>query len=264
MGRIRVERPSDGCVALVLENERRKNALDIAMLTGLQEALATLADDGACRLVIIRGQGENFCAGRDISELSASDEPEPGGMPRADFERLRGLAMALYHFPKPTLAMVRGYALGLGCALAALCDLAVAEEGARLGIPEAKVGVPPSLTTVALMQVVPLKAAARILFTGSLIDARHAERIGLITEAVPGDRLDAACDKLVRELLDVSPSAVRLCKELMRATESGDFAGNVDQALQMATRGLGTPDAVEGRRAFLEKRRPVWGGTKPS
>jgi methylglutaconyl-CoA hydratase len=259
MGSIRVERRSDGCVTLVLENERRKNALDIAMLDGLHEALATLADDAACRIVVLRGQGKNFCAGRDISELSASEGSQPEGVLRSDFERLRVLAITLYNFPKPTLAMVRGYALGLGTALAALCDLAIAEEGARLGIPEAKVGVPPSLTTVALMQVVPLKAATRILFTGSLIDARHAERIGLVTEALAGDQLEAACEKLVRELLDVSPTAVQLCKELMRATENRDFPSSVDHALSMAMRGLETPDAIEGRRAFLEKRRPVWG-----
>lgn len=260
MGSIRVERRSDGCVTLVLANERRKNALDIAMLAGLQAALVALADDGSCRLVVLRGQGDNFCAGRDISELSASEDRQPKGAPRPDFERLRELATMLYQFPKPALAVVRGYALGLGCALVALCDLAIAAEDARLGIPEAKVGVPPSLTTVALMQAVPLKAAARILFTGSLIDARHAERIGLVTEAVPGDQLEAACEKLVRELLDVSPTAVQLCKELMRATENNDFLNSVDQALSMAKRGLGTPDAIEGRRAFLEKRRPAWGG----
>ena len=258
MGSIRVERRSDGCVTLVLDNERRKNALDLAMLRTLQETLVALAGDPACRVVVLRGQGDNFCAGRDISELGASEEAQEDGALRPDFELLGKLATALYHFPKPTLAVVRGYALGLGAALVALCDLAIAEEGARLGIPEAKVGVPPSLTTVALMQVVASKAAARILFTGAPIDARQAERIGLITEAVTDGDLEAACDRLVRALLEASPTAVQLCKELMRATEAQDFAGSVDRALRMGMRGLGTEDAVEGRRAFLEKRRPVW------
>ena len=263
MGSIRVERRSDGCAILVLENEPRRNALDATMLGGLQDALATLADDAECRIVVLRGQGENFCAGRDISELGAS-EPQSDGPLRADFERLRALAITLYDFPKPTIAVVRGYALGLGAALVALCDLAIAEDTARLGIPEVKVGVPPSLTTVALMRAVPLKAATRILFTGSLIDARHAERIGLITEAVPGDQLEAAYERLVRELLDVSPTAVQLCKDLMRATENEGFAESVDRALNMAMRGLRTADDIEGRRAFLEKRRPVWNARKPT
>src|SRR5262245_33008450 len=111
MGSIRVERRADGCVTLVLENARRKNALDLAMLTGLQAALSDLAQDAQCRVVVIRGDGENFCAGRDISELSASEDVARDGALRPDFELLRGLAMAVYQFPKPTLAMVRGYAL---------------------------------------------------------------------------------------------------------------------------------------------------------
>jgi methylglutaconyl-CoA hydratase len=264
MGSVRIERRADGCAILVLDNERRKNALDLAMLAGLQTALTELAQDATCRVVVLRGRGENFCAGRDISELGASDEASSDGALRSDFERLRALANTLYNFPKPTLAAVRGYALGLGTALVALCDLVVAEESARLGIPEAKVGVPPSLTTVALMQVVPLKAATRILFTGGLIEARQAAQIGLINETVPDGGLDAALDRLVQELLEVSPTAVRLCKELMRATAGKDFAASVDVALQTAMRGLNTSDAVEGRRAFLEKRRPAWGSLKPS
>ena len=264
MGSLRVERRSGGCIMLVLENERRKNALDLAMLRALQESLAALAADNECRLVALRGQGENFCAGRDISELGGAEEPPADGALRPDFELLGDLATRLYHFPKPTLAVVRGYALGLGAALVALCDLAIAEEGARFGIPEAKVGVPPSLTTVALLQVVAPKAAARILFTGAPIGAREAQRIGLITEAVADGDLEAACETLVGALLEASPTAVQLCKGLMRATEAQGFPGSVEQALRMAMRGLGTEDAIEGRRAFLEKRRPVWSKREPT
>jgi isohexenylglutaconyl-CoA hydratase len=247
----------DGCAILTLCNEPRRNALNHAMLTSLREALTTLADGTSCRAVAIEGQGAHFCAGRDISELSAAEALTDDDL-RADFDKLRALFTALHAFPKPLIAIVRGYALGLGAALVCFSDIVLADTSARLGIPEVKVGVAPSITTVALMRAVPSRAAARLLLTGAIIDAAEALSLGLVSQVTPSTDLSPAFDKLLGDLQAASPTAVSLCKRLMRSVETADFPTSLDRAIDLAVGSLRTPDALEGRRAFLQKRKPNW------
>jgi enoyl-CoA hydratase/carnithine racemase len=256
MGSVEITR-RDGCGILTLCNAPRRNALNHAMLASLREALTTLAGDASCHAVVIEGQGAHFCAGRDISELSSAEALSDDDL-RADFDKLRTLFTALHAFPKPLISVVRGYALGLGAALICFSDIVLADTTARLGIPEVKVGVAPSITTVVLMRAVPSRAAARLLFTGAIIDAPQARDFGLVSEVVQPDALAPAVAKVLEELQAASPSAVSLCKRLMRTVESADFPTSLDHAIDLAIGSLRTPDALEGRRAFLEKRKPNW------
>ena len=256
MGIVEITR-RDGCAVLTLSNERRRNALNLAMLASLQHALVALADDTTCHAVVIEGRGAHFCGGRDISELSSAEALSDDDL-RADFDKLRALFMTLHAFPKPLIAIVRGYALGLGAALICLSDIVLADETARLGIPEVKVGVAPSITTIALMRAVSPKAAARLLFTGAIVDAEEARDLGLVSQVVPAAELSTALDKLMGELLAASPTAVSLCKRLMRSVETADFPTSLNHAIDLAVSNLRSPEALEGRRAFLEKRKPNW------
>lgn len=256
MGTVEITR-RDGCAILTLCNEPRRNALNLAMLASLQEALVALAEDPSCRAVAIEGRGAHFCAGRDIGELSSA-EALPDDALRADFGKLRALFTTLHAFPKPLIVIVRGYALGLGAALVCFSDIALADETARLGIPEVKVGVAPSITTVALMRAVPSRAAARLLFTGAIIDASEALSLGLASQVTSAADLSPAFDKLLENLHAASPTAVNLCKRLMRSVEGADFPTSLDRAIDLAVGNLRSPEALEGRRAFLEKRKPNW------
>lgn len=256
MGIVEITR-RDGCAVLKLSNERRRNALTLAMLASMQHALVALADDTTCHAVVIKGQGAHFCGGRDISELTSAETLSDEEL-RSDFDKLRMLFTALHAFPKPLISIVRGYALGLGAALVCLSDIVLADETARLGIPEVKVGVAPSITTIALMRAVSPKAAARLLFTGAIIDAEEARDLGLVSQVASAAELSTAFDKLMGDLIAASPTAVSLCKRLMRSVETADFPTSLDRAIDLAVTSLRTPDALEGRRAFLEKRKPTW------
>jgi len=215
MGSIDVETQANGSVFLYFDNVARRNALNIAMIAALRTHLETLASQASCRTVIFCGRGEHFCAGRDISELGQAHE-RTGQEIRSDMELLGALAGAIRGFPKPTLALVRGYALGLGAAVVALCDIAFAAVDARLGFPEMKVGIAPSLTALALTRSVAAKHSRLMLLSGALIDGMQAEKIGLVSRALPRPELMPAFESLLTDLAAASPAALAACKGLMR------------------------------------------------
>jgi enoyl-CoA hydratase/carnithine racemase len=255
-GSVDISNRQDGVYILSFCNSKRKNALDDAMIAQLQAHLDCLANDPGCRLVVFDGDGDDFCAGRDIAQLNL-DGMTPAEM-RPVFHVLNGLFEAIHNFPKPTLSVVRGYCLGLGAAIAALSDIAFAAEDARFGFPEVKVGISPSFTTIALLQNVGLKAATHLLLTGITIDGKQAEKIGLVTQAVPPGDLEAVATSCIDSIAGGSPAASAMCKKLIRASVAGDFPSALDIALNVTIAAANTPDAREGRAAFREKRPPSW------
>lgn len=257
MAGIDVEQRSEGVCVLQLSNPERRNALTLGMIECLTYELARLAGDPTCRVVLLRGEGSHYCAGRDISDLDSPEKRQTEEI-RIELRKLRDMAFALSRFPKPVVSVIRGYALGLGAALVALSDIAIATENARFGFPEAKIGIPPSLTAAILWRAVAPKAAMPLLLGGVTIDAREAERIGLVSKAAETEELEQETQAILAKLLQASPTAVALCKDLIRHSADLDFPRALDLAVETAFSGMATDDAVEGRCAFLEKRRPVW------
>lgn len=257
MGRIILEHDEQGCFTLWLDNPERRNALDDSMLADMATTLERLAKDACCRLLVLRGRGSHFCAGRDVGRASRG-ESASAAETRLALEPLRRLAELVYYFPRPTIAAAQGYTLGAGSALVTWCDFALAAESAVFGYPEVAIGIPPTLTAVTLARRVPIQAAVDLLFTARRFNAAEAKELSLVTRVVPDERLDAEIVTLTADLRRNSPDAIFLCKQLLRSTEGVDFRTALGQAIATSAAAVATPDAVEGFAAFREKRAPDW------
>lgn len=246
---------TDGICRLTWNNLARQNAITDTMLLDLKQHLDQLATDRTCRVVVLQGAGDHFCAGRDVGSL----EPGRGSDLQSKITLVHDVLTAIREFPRPVVSVVKGYCLGLGLGIVALCDIAIASEDARFGLPEVRLGIPPALTAVPLQQVIHPKWAAYLMYTAQRIDARKAEAIGLVTFTATPETLDAAADDCLRSLTGASPSAVAACKKFVRqSTDPNHFSAALELAVRITVDGAVTEDAVEGRLAFREKRAPVW------
>lgn len=228
------------------------NVLDIASCRALTETVHGLAGLDSVGVLVIAGDGKAFCAGVDVGE----HRPETV----ADMIRVfHALCRALREFPRPTIARIHGPALGGGCEVALCCDLTIAAESARLGLPEIQLGVFPPMAAVLLPRLAGRRAAAQAILWGEAMPAAEALRLGLVNEAVPDDRLDARVGERARRAASLSGAALRMARKALRR---GAY-GTVDEALRAVEEIylkelMTTEDAQEGLQAFLEKRSPVW------
>ncbi len=242
----------DGLAVVTVNRPDKLNALNARTVSELDAAFAALQDDPAVRGVVLTGAGEKaVVAGADIAEL-ATQTPF-GGKELA----LRGQRMLdrIAHLGKPVVAAVNGFALGGGCELAMACHVRRASENAKLGTPEAKLGIMCGYAgTQRLPRLVGKGRALEILLTGEPIDAQEAFRIGLVNHVYAKDRLLPEAEALVRKMIANGPLALRL---ILEAADSGTEMSLAEgQRLEADLFGLlcTTSDMQEGTRAFLEKR----------
>jgi enoyl-CoA hydratase/carnithine racemase len=258
---VRVER--SGPVAHVfLARPDQRNAVSTALLAELVQSLGDLAADPSLRATVLRGDGPDFCAGADLSEVTAAAPPE------FDFARSFEVALrAIVDHPVPVIARVHGAALGAGCQIAVACDLAVAAENARLGIPSSRLGILVNFENVErLVMSVGRKRAGEILFAGREVSGAEAAAWGMVNLAVPSEHLDDRTEGLAQAVAEAAPLSVRGSKRavavvmerlsLDRTTE-GHRVADVDM---MAAEALGSEDLREGIQAFRERRRPRFRG----
>lgn len=207
---IRYDKDERGVARLTLNRPDVLNAVNLAMRDELWSALEAFRDDPDARVLIVRGAGAAFSSGADISEFGSA--PSYVKARRARHERdLWGL---LLHLPKPTIAAVHGYALGAGLEMALLCDLRVASDDARFGLPEVGLGYIPSAGgTQTLPRTIPPGVALHMILSGDPIDAAEAYRLRLVHFVVPPDELDAAADAWANALASRSPLALSYAKE---------------------------------------------------
>jgi enoyl-CoA hydratase len=247
----------EGGVAVVtVDRQEALNALDVGSLTELRDRLQEVSGDESTRVVILTGAGEKaFVAGADIKYMSGLgvDEAKAWGALGHETGRL------LETMPKPTIAAVNGFALGGGCELALACDLRYAASTAKLGQPEVNLGIIPGWGgTQRLARVCGLGVAKELIFTGRLVDAEEALRIGLVN-AVHDPVLDKA-----RETADLlaskSPVSLRLMKDLANRALGGDHVANLNAEGEGFGELFSTEDAKEGLTAFVEKREPKFQG----
>jgi methylglutaconyl-CoA hydratase len=243
-------------LTITLNRPQRRNALTSGMIHELTLALRA-AEDSRCGIVVLRGAGEHFCSGLDLSELRAmigrSMEQH-----RLDSMNVAELFRTLYNLSLPSIAVVRGFALAGGMGLATLCDFTIAGDDARLGYTEVKIGFVPAIVSSFLLLQVGEKQARDLLLTGRIIDAAEAHTLGLITKVVPAAELDAAIHDLSTTLLANSPSAMRATKHLLHRQEIERLSRNLRAAVNINAELRATDDFREGVTAFLEKRKPVW------
>ena len=252
---IRVER-EDAVAVVVVDRQDAMNALDVATLTELRDRLRELAGDESVRVVILTGAGEKaFVAGADIRYMSGLDVDAAKEWGALGHEAGR----LLETMPKPTIAAVNGFALGGGCELALACDLRYAASGAKLGQPEVNLGIIPGWGgTQRLARVCGLGIAKELIFTGRLVAADEAARIGLVN-GVHDPVLDKARETAAL-LAAKSPVALRAMKELANRALGGDHEDNLAAEGETFGELFSRADAREGLTAFVEKRDPKFSG----
>jgi len=260
---ITVER--GGPVAHVtLSRPAQRNAVSTDMIEELVEALGGLAADHETRVVVLAGDGPDFCAGADFAEL----EVMRNGPGEFDYGRtFEELLRAISTHPVPIIARVHGAALGAGCQIAIACDLAVVAEDAKLGIPSARLGILIDFENIQrLVLSVGPKRAGEILFTGRAISGAQAAAWGMANLAVPDAELDAAVGRLAATVAEAAPLSVQGSKRgigvvlehlaVDRFTE-GHRVADFDM---MAAQAFASEDLQEGIRAFRERRKPDFEG----
>lgn len=252
----------DGHVAtLKLNRPDARNAMSVAMGEEVQRAADEVRADPEVRVLVVTGEGKAFSAGGDLGMLArdagleGADAPGMGGPPREFYRRF----LSIHALPIPTVAAINGHAIGAGLCFALGCDLRIATSNAKMGMTFTKLGIHPGMgATYLLPRLIGSARAAELLFTGRVIDASEAERLGLINQVVPHEALVGAVQSLAHEIAAAGPVAVRLTKRaLYRGLgHSLDDALDLESAQQAAT--FQTADAREGIRAVLEKREPVF------
>jgi enoyl-CoA hydratase len=208
----------EGEVAFVtLDRGAKLNVLNSDLMAKFVEVLESLADDEALRAVVITGAGERaFVGGADVDEMATLRSPDEG---RAFITRVHRCCAAVRDLRVPVIARVNGYALGAGLELAAACDLRIAVDTARFGMPEVKLGIPSVVEAALLPGLVGWGRAREMLLLGETFGAEEALRWGLIEAAVAPDDLDAAVEARLAAILSATPRAVRLQKALIRRWE---------------------------------------------
>jgi enoyl-CoA hydratase len=247
-----------GRVATVTINRpEKRNALNQETRAGIIAALDQLERDPAVRVVIVTGAGDKaFIAGADIAEFE--------GRSPVDQYREMGewsVYQAADRFPKPIIAAINGYCLGGGCEFAMACDIRIAGDSAKLGQPEISLGIiPGGGGTQRLPRLVGLGQAFRLLYTGDLIDAAEALRIGLVDQVVPAAELMTQVRALAEKIAGKSPVALSLMKEAVRASVRSPLDDGLRQEITLFGLAFASEDKKEGVAAFLAKRTPEFTG----
>ena len=248
----------DGVGTLTLNRPEARNALNPAVIAELDDALARLERDAETRVIVLQGAGERaFCAGADLKGMFRT-----GSILEAR-EQYAGLARVLEAIPRmrtPVIARVHGYALAGGCGLATACDLVIASEDARFGLPEIKLGLLPLMVLAPILRAASPKRVLELVLTGREVAAAEALEIGLATRVVPRSELERAVGETARTIAGLSPSSLALGKEAFYRALELPYAQALAQLRDLLTIVARSEDAQEGITAFLEKRLPRWQG----
>ena len=240
-------------VAWITLNRPPLNVMNTEMLQELADAFRRAGQDDSVAVIVVTGAGKAFSAGADV----ADHLPEKLD---AFIKAFNEVFYTMWDVDKPIVAAVNGHALGGGCELVIACDMAIAASDAQIGQPEIAVGVYPPVAIPIMPQLIGRMRAFELILTGDRITGEEAARIGLVNKAVPADKLMDAVNELVSKLKDKSMAVMRITKRaLKRAIDIVATRRAVEEVTRIYVEELmRTEDAVEGLKAFLEKRKPTW------
>jgi enoyl-CoA hydratase len=239
-------RIEDGIAELVIENPP-VNALDSKGWRGLSQEIDRLNADDAVRVIIVRAEGRGFCGGVDIKELQAHPD-RIVEVNAGNYETFRALHRGL----KPAIAAAHGYVLGGGIGICGSVDIILCSPDARFGVPEVDRG---ALGAGAhLQRMFPLQKVRQMYFTGEMIDAQEAYRLGAIERIVPRDELRAAAFELAGKIAAKSPTMIRLAKEALNGVEEADLERHYRWEQGFTAQAYLTKESQEARDAFVQKR----------
>jgi len=250
---------------LTLNRPEIHNAFNETLIAELTDAIGALSRDESVRVIVLEGAGKSFCAGADLDWMRrmASYSHEEN---LEDARALQRMFASIAHCPKPTIAAVHGAAIGGGAGLVAVCDIAIATDSAVFALSEVRLGLVPAVVGPYVLEKVGMGAARALFVSGERFGAAEALRIGLVQHVVSNARgeLDAAVDAKVELLVGAGPNAIAAAKQLLR-----DIARlSADEAAEITAQCIATlrasDEGREGIQAFLDKRPPAFGDTRPA
>jgi methylglutaconyl-CoA hydratase len=234
-----------------------RNSFNADLIVALQRTFEAVGAADGVRAVVLAGEGKVFSGGADINwmrgslELSERDNVE-------DARRLSRMFRVVDTLPKVVIGRIHGAALGGGAGLVAVCDVAVAAEGTVFGFTETKLGIMPAVISPFVLAKIGMSHARALTLTGERFDAHRAQRIGLVHEVVAEDSLDAAIERIVREVRSASPSGISATKALLRTVSELGHDETLDVTAAAIAKQRVSPEGQEGLRAFLERRPAAW------
>ena len=244
---------ADGVMTITINRPAAKNAVNKDVAIGIAAALDQLDADDSTHVVILTGAGGTFCSGMDLKAFVTGETPYVEG---------RGFAgMVQRSTDKPLIAAVEGYALAGGCELAITCDLIVAADNSKFGIPEVKRGLAAAAGgLVRLPRQIPSRVAMEMALTGDFMDADRALSLGLINQVAPAGEALAHAKALAAKIAENGPLAVKRSKQVIK--ESTDWSQDemFEKQQEIVNPVFSSEDAIEGATAFAEKRKPNWKG----
>ena len=245
---------------LTFNNPQRHNAMSLDMWQRARTALEELAQEAAVRVVVLTGAGgKSFVSGADISKFeSERASADAVASYNAATERF---SRALLDYPKPTIAMIRGYCIGGGLGIAVSCDLRITNEASRFAVPAAKLGLGYGFENIRrLMDLVGPQFVNEILFTARQFDAEEARHMGLINRIVPDSEIESYVRNMAETIAGNAPLTIRSVKGMVRELLRDPAARDLARCESLVKECFESADYQEGRRAFLEKRKPVFSG----
>ena len=248
----------DGIALVTLNRPKALNALNQATLEELGKMADMVAQDSSVKVVILTGSGDKaFVAGADITQMqpmSAIEGRNFGKLGQAVFSKIENL-------PQPVIGAINGFALGGGCELAMACDIRIASEKAKFGQPEVTLGITPGFAgTQRLSRLVGKGRAKELLYTGDMIDAQEAYRIGLANKVVSAEELMPVAKAMAQKIMSRGPVAVQLCKAAVNEGLDTDLDTGTAYEAEVFGLCFATADQKEGMSAFVEKRKANFTG----
>ena len=243
----------NGIATIIFNRPDALNALNNQTRADFRDAMNDIREDDEIKVVIITGEGRGFVTGSDIKELKRTTPLEAHNITR--------LGSIIENLEIPVIAAVNGFALGGGCEIVMACDIIIASEKAKFGQPEVNIGViPGGGGTQRLQRVVGVYKAKELIFTGDIIDAKEAERIGLVNKVVPPDELEAAAREIAEKIAAKSAAAIKLAKAAINRGMQTDLKTGLEYEQELYSLALTTEDKAEGIEAYMEKRKPEYKG----
>lgn len=242
----------EGNIGKIVLNNGSLNILNIAMMEKINETLDDFLEDNTLKVVVISHHGKSFSAGVDVGE-------HMGDTAKKMLEVFHGMFKRLNRVKIPTVACVKGAAIGGGCEVAAFCDIVLASEKAKFGNPEIKVGVYPPVSAVIFPFILGEKKAYELILQGEIINAEEAHRIGLVNHVFPLESYDQEVSTFIERFAKLSKVVLQHTKKAIKLSIDSDFDKKLDEVEDLYLNQLmKTHDAHEGLQAFIDKRAPKW------